>query len=37
VRCIGSCGLAPAGVVDGQVLPKVTVPQMLQHLKEGNA
>lgn len=37
VRCIGSCGLAPAGVVDGQVLPKVTATQMLQRLKEGNA
>lgn len=35
VRCIGSCGLAPAGVVDGQVLPKVTAGQMLTRLKEG--
>ena len=35
VRCIGSCGLAPAGVVDGQVIPKVTASQMLTRLKEG--
>ncbi len=34
VRCIGSCGLAPAGVVDGQVLPKVTAAQMLSRLKD---
>lgn len=32
VRCIGSCGLAPAGVVDGQVLPKVTAEQMLNRI-----
>jgi bidirectional [NiFe] hydrogenase diaphorase subunit len=35
VRCIGSCGLAPAGVVDGQVMPKATSAQMLHQLKEG--
>lgn len=35
VRCIGSCGLAPAGVVDGQVMPKTTAPQLIQRLKEG--
>jgi bidirectional [NiFe] hydrogenase diaphorase subunit len=34
VRCIGSCGLAPAGVVDGQVIPKVTASQMLTRLKD---
>ncbi len=34
VRCIGSCGLAPAGVVDGQVIPKVTAAQMLTRLKD---
>jgi bidirectional [NiFe] hydrogenase diaphorase subunit len=34
VRCIGSCGLAPAGMVDGQVLPRATAGEMLKRIKE---
>jgi bidirectional [NiFe] hydrogenase diaphorase subunit len=31
-RCLGSCGLAPAVVFDGEVAAKVTVPQMTERL-----
>jgi bidirectional [NiFe] hydrogenase diaphorase subunit len=33
-RCIGSCGLAPAAVLDGDVLGKLTVDRMLGALRE---
>lgn len=33
-RCIGSCGLAPACVLDGVVAPKVTPENLLERLKE---
>lgn len=33
-RCLGSCGLAPAAVFDGQVAGKMTSLAMAQHLKE---
>ncbi len=31
-RCIGSCGLAPAVVLDGKILPKVSVAALEQQL-----
>ncbi len=33
-RCIGSCGLAPAVVLDGRILPKVTTAQFEKQLDE---
>lgn len=33
-RCIGSCGLAPAVVLDGKILPKVSVAALDQHFDE---
>lgn len=33
-RCIGSCGLAPAVVLDGKILPKVTPAALDQHFDE---
>lgn len=33
-RCIGSCGLAAAVVVDGNILGKVTPAQTLEHLEK---
>ena len=33
-RCLGSCGLAPAVVYDGDVAGKVTADQMLDKVKE---
>ncbi len=33
-RCIGSCGLAPAGVFDGAVAGKMETAPMLAHLAE---
>ena len=33
-RCVGACGLAPAVVLDGNVLGKVTGPHLLARLKE---
>jgi len=33
-RCLGSCGLAPAVVYDQEVAGKVTVPSILQRLKQ---
>ena len=33
-RCVGACGLAPAVVIDGDVLGKVTAPALLARLKE---
>lgn len=33
-RCLGSCGLAPAAVFDGQVAGKMTSLAMAEHLKE---
>jgi bidirectional [NiFe] hydrogenase diaphorase subunit len=32
-RCIGSCGLAPAGVLDGQVLMRLTPEQLVADLE----
>lgn len=32
-RCIGGCGLAPAGVVDGEVLGKLAPDDLLQRLR----
>ncbi|NDJ76824.1 MAG: bidirectional hydrogenase complex protein HoxE [Chloroflexi bacterium] len=34
VRCVGACGLAPAVVLDGEVLGNVTPDQMRQHIDE---
>ena len=34
-RCFGSCGLAPAAVIDGNVAGKLTVADMLGRIKEG--
>lgn len=31
-RCLGSCGLAPAVVFDGEVVGKVTVPQVMEKI-----
>jgi bidirectional [NiFe] hydrogenase diaphorase subunit len=31
-RCLGSCGLAPAVVFDGEVAGKITVPQVLDRI-----
>ncbi len=33
-RCLGACGLAPAAVVDGNVLGKQTAQQLLAEIKE---
>jgi bidirectional [NiFe] hydrogenase diaphorase subunit len=33
-RCIGSCGLAPAVVLDGKILPRVTVESLEQQLDD---
>jgi bidirectional [NiFe] hydrogenase diaphorase subunit len=33
-RCVGACGLAPAVVIDGDVLGKVTAPALLARLEE---
>ncbi|MFM9066597.1 MAG: NAD(P)H-dependent oxidoreductase subunit E [Planctomycetota bacterium] len=33
-RCIGSCGLAPLVVLDGDVVPHVTVTQLASRLEE---
>jgi bidirectional [NiFe] hydrogenase diaphorase subunit len=33
-RCIGSCGLAPAVVLDGKILPKVTPAALEKHFDE---
>ena len=32
-RCIGSCGLAPAAVIDGEVMGKLTAEQMVAKIK----
>jgi bidirectional [NiFe] hydrogenase diaphorase subunit len=32
-RCLGSCGLAPAAVFDGEVAGNLTVPQVLARIK----
>lgn len=32
-RCLGSCGLAPAVVFDGEVVGKITVPQVLERIQ----
>jgi bidirectional [NiFe] hydrogenase diaphorase subunit len=32
-RCLGSCGLAPVLVVDGDVLPRATVENALEQVK----
>jgi bidirectional [NiFe] hydrogenase diaphorase subunit len=34
-RCVGSCGLAPAVVLDGAVLGKVTPEEMLKRIEKG--
>ncbi len=34
-RCLGSCGLAPAVVVDGAVVGKVGPKEMLARLEKG--
>jgi bidirectional [NiFe] hydrogenase diaphorase subunit len=31
-RCIGSCGLAPAVIYDGQILPRVSRQQLNEEL-----
>jgi len=31
-RCLGSCGLAPAAVLDGEVLGKLSPPALLERL-----
>ena len=33
-RCVGSCGLAPAVVVDGKVVGKITADQLIEQLEE---
>ncbi|MCU0962103.1 MAG: NAD(P)H-dependent oxidoreductase subunit E [Pirellulaceae bacterium] len=33
-RCIGACGLAPAAVVDGEVLGKLTVERLIAKIEE---
>lgn len=33
-RCIGSCGLAPSGVIDGEVKGKLDAAQLIGQLKE---
>ncbi len=33
-RCIGACGLAPAAVVDGHVLGKLTVERLIAKIEE---
>jgi bidirectional [NiFe] hydrogenase diaphorase subunit len=33
-RCIGSCGIAPAVVLDGKILPKVGLPAFEKHLDD---
>ena len=32
-RCIGGCGLAPAGVIDGEVLGKLTPDELLKRIR----
>ena len=32
-RCLGSCGLAPAVVLDGEVVGKVTAPQLMERIR----
>lgn len=32
-RCIGSCGLAPAAVIDGEVMGKLTAEQMVAKIR----
>jgi bidirectional [NiFe] hydrogenase diaphorase subunit len=32
-RCIGGCGLAPAGVVDGEVMGKLTADELLARIQ----
>jgi bidirectional [NiFe] hydrogenase diaphorase subunit len=34
-RCLGSCGLAPAAVVDGAVLGRIGAPAMLERIAKG--
>ena len=34
-RCLGSCGLAPAAVIDGQVLGKTNPTDMLARIQKG--
>ena len=36
-RCFGSCGLAPAAVVDGEVLGKIGAGDMVARIKKGMA
>jgi bidirectional [NiFe] hydrogenase diaphorase subunit len=33
-RCLGSCGLAPAAVFDGEVMGNLSVPQVLARVRE---
>jgi bidirectional [NiFe] hydrogenase diaphorase subunit len=33
-RCVGSCGLAPVAVVDGQVAGKLTAASSLDRIKQ---
>lgn len=33
VRCLASCGLAPAGTFDGEVVGKLTVAKTLEHIR----
>jgi bidirectional [NiFe] hydrogenase diaphorase subunit len=32
-RCLGSCGLVPAVVFDGEVVGKVRVPEVLERIR----
>jgi len=34
-RCLGSCGLAPAAVLDGAVLGKIAAPDLVARIAEG--
>lgn len=33
-RCIGSCGMAPIAVIDGEVVPKVTAEQLTERVEQ---
>jgi len=35
-RCLGSCGLAPVAICDGQALSRVTPERLAERLKEAN-
>jgi bidirectional [NiFe] hydrogenase diaphorase subunit len=33
-RCVGACGLAPIAVIDGEVLGKISVDEMLDKIEK---